>query len=99
MKLNYDKSEWDRIPDEVKDLHTQELDFRESNPQRELHKLEMDRRLFITSNFFPEYSWDGTKRKHRIDEPISDDTDDEPDEEIKTSGDGVSASLQEFIDG
>lgn len=60
MELNYSKERWEQIPDEIQELHSQELDFTD-HPDRELHKLEMDRRLYLMSNFLPGYTWDGMK--------------------------------------
>lgn len=60
MKLSYDKEEWERIPERIRELDSTELDFTQ-HPERELHKMEMDRRLYIQSNFLRYYSWDGSK--------------------------------------
>lgn len=60
MKLNYDKSEWEKIPDRIRELDSEELDFTQHS-ERRLHKMEMDRRLYITSNFLKGYQWDGSK--------------------------------------
>lgn len=73
MELNYDKSEWDKIPTSVKELDGEELDFTDHN-MRHLHKLEMDRRLYLTSTFLSDYSWDGAKKDYDDD----DEDDDEP---------------------
>lgn len=59
MELNYDKSEWEEIPDRIRKLDTEELDFT-MHGERHLHKMEMDRRLYIQSSFLKGYSWDGS---------------------------------------
>lgn len=62
MQLNYPISRFDKIPEEVKKMDSQDLDFTDDNPQREIHKLELDRRIFYGTDFLPEYTWDGRKK-------------------------------------
>lgn len=78
MKLNYDKSEWERIPDRIQELHTKELDLTQ-HEERELHQMELDRRLWYGTKFLKEYSWDGTKRS--IYEDDEDDAEDNEEED------------------
>lgn len=89
MELNYDKSEWDKIPDSVRQLDSEELDFTDHS-MRNLHKLEMDRRLFAMSNFLPEYKWDGTERDRYED-------DDDDSGTIKPGDKPSQPGLTEFI--
>lgn len=98
MKLNYDKSEWDRIPEEIRQLDTKELDFSKTNPDRELHKLEMDRRLYISGKFFPQFTWEGEPREHRFtdkDVPWKTYEDDWIDEDIMWKPPGSNSTEQD----
>lgn len=61
MKLNYSKEQWEKIPEEIRKMDTTELDFTDHD-ERELHKLELDRRLYLMSDFLSDYRWDGTHR-------------------------------------
>ena len=52
-----------------------ELDFTE-HEERELHKMEMDRRMWLSNIFLKKYTWTGRLRKRY--------REDEEDDEVKT---------------
>lgn len=94
MRLNYPKQRWEQIPERIRSLDTTELDFSDHD-ERELHKMEMDRRIHITSNFLPEYSWDGSVREHRTDTDDVGITNNDDDRESETE---TQPGLEAFIE-
>lgn len=85
MELNYPKERWEKIPDEIRKLDTLELDFTD-HEDRHLHKMEMDRRIYLITNFLKDYTWTGEVNQYSVDSTDEESSDPQ-------------AGLEAFIDG